>query len=72
MLSNGERQEDYNTLQNQTLINKRNWDMYKDKNQLELIKNVHCVTYDELKEANNINVHMMEGLFMKMQKMHIA
>lgn len=56
MLSNGERQEDYNTLQNQTLINKRNWDMYKDKNQLELIKNVHCVTYDELKEANNINI----------------
>ena len=36
MLSNGERQEDYNTLQNQTLINKRNWDMYKDKNHINI------------------------------------
>ena len=56
LLSNGERQKDFTTLQDQTLINKRNWDMYKDKNQLDLINNVHCATYEELSKSDNIAI----------------
>ena len=49
LLSAGQRQKEYNTLNdtNKTVINPRRWDLYKDKNQLDLIKDVHCMTYDE-------------------------
>ena len=49
LLSTGQRQKEYNTLNdtNKTVINPRRWDLYKDKNQLDLIKDVHCMTYDE-------------------------
>ena len=48
LLSNGLRQTQYSILKdNVTKINPRNWDMYKDKKQLDLIKEVHLMTYDE-------------------------
>ena len=48
LLSGGARQTGYNTLRDgKTKINPRNWDMYKDKKQLNLINEVHMMTYDE-------------------------
>ncbi len=53
LLSGGIRRINNNTLSNNiTKINARNWDMYKDKKQLDLIDEVHCMTYDE---ANKIS-----------------
>ena len=49
LLSSGERQQKYSTISDGSTINTRNWDMYKDKNQLNLIDNVHLLTYDESK-----------------------
>ena len=54
LLSNGTRFLEY-----EKEINKRSWDMYKDRNKLEFIKEVHCLTYDEIniittKEIKNI------------------
>ena len=54
LLSNGTRQQTYNTLSDGTEINPRNWDMYKDK-ELDAkgyIENVHIMTYDEAKNSN--------------------
>ena len=55
LLSNGTRQTEHSTLENsnKTTINSRNWDMYKDKNQLDLIDEVHCMTYSEAKSAKS-------------------
>ena len=60
LLSNGTRFTEYNKLSDkQTTINPRNWDMYKDKSQLDLIDEVHCMTYDEAESikgnSNNQN-----------------
>ena len=41
ILSGGQRQTSYNTYQ------ARDWNMYKDKKQLNLIDEVHAMTYDE-------------------------
>ena len=41
ILSNGTSYIRYNTYK------PRSWEMYKDKNQLDLIKEVHVMTYDE-------------------------
>lgn len=49
LLASGTRQKTYNILKNNTIINPRDWDMYKDKD-LEkkgYINNVHIMTYDE-------------------------
>lgn len=56
LLSNGMRQKDgYSMLIDDTEINPRNWDMYIDKNQSELVDNVHAMTYDE---ANAIDIQI--------------
>lgn len=47
LLSSGQRQTSYNKLSSGETINVRNWDKYKDKNKLNLIDNVHLMTYDE-------------------------
>ena len=48
LLSGGTRRTGYNTLRDgKTKINPRNWDMYKDQKQLNLINEVHMMTYDE-------------------------
>lgn len=48
LLSSGKIETSYNILSNGTKINARNWDMYKDQKQLNLIKNVHCITMEEI------------------------
>ena len=56
LLTNRARSTEYSTLSDGTVINSRNWDMYKDKNQISLIKDVHCITGEEaykLCEENN-------------------
>ncbi len=50
LLSNGKKETTWNTLKDgTTLINYRNWDMYKDKklNEKNYIKDVHIMTYQE-------------------------
>lgn len=48
ILSSGARQTSYSTSNGS-----RNWDMYKDKSQLDLISNVHAMTYDEAYQITN-------------------
>ena len=49
LLSGGIRQTKYSTLPDTgTTINPRNYDNYKDQSQLNLIKEIHCMTNDEL------------------------
>ena len=55
LLSSGTRELTYGTLLNKVNINTRNWDMYKDKKQLNLIDNVHLMTYEE---SANIDVNI--------------
>ena len=49
ILSGGTRQTEYNTLNNGTAINGRDWSMYKDKelNKKGYIKDIHIMTYEE-------------------------
>jgi len=47
LLSSGKRQTNMSTLSDGTTINVRNWDMYKDVNQLDLIKEVNVMTRSE-------------------------
>lgn len=56
LLSNGVRQKNYNKLNNgRTIINSRNWDVYRDKNleRKNMIKEVHPMDYDEANIQNN-------------------
>ena len=46
LLSGGQRQTSHNTV-NGVEINPRNWDMYKDQKQLDLIDEVHMMTSEE-------------------------
>lgn len=59
LLSGGSQETGYSKLSDGTQINVRNWDMYKDKNQLDLIDEVHCMTKEEASAisgaARNIN-----------------
>ncbi len=55
LLSSGTRKIDSNTLATGETINVRKWDMYKDKKQLNLIDNVHLMTYEE---SANIDVNI--------------
>ena len=52
LLSSGTRKINYNTSSIGVKVNPRSWDMYKDKNQLNLIKEVHAMTYEDF--LNNI------------------
>ena len=44
----------YTTLSDGTKINQRNWDMYIDEEQKDLIEEVHCMTYDEYRYASEL------------------
>ena len=46
ILSGGKRQKEYNT------YNARNWDMYKDNNQLKLIEEIYILTSNEAKKMD--------------------
>ena len=52
LLSSGTRKINYNTSSIGVKVKPRSWDMYKDKNQLNLIKEVHAMTYEDF--LNNI------------------
>ena len=56
LLSGGERQTGYSTLSTGETINPRNWNMYKDKNQENLIDNVHCLTREERWNATDFDI----------------
>lgn len=45
----------YNKTSSGKILKARNWDMYKDKNQLELIDNVHCLNYEETEKVGGYN-----------------
>ena len=46
ILSSGQRHQNYPYIYNGS-NQFRNWDMYKDQKQLDIIKEVHCLTYDK-------------------------
>ena len=51
ILSDGIRLTELGTLSNGTKLNSRNWDMYKDEKQLDLIKDVHIMTTSEYNDS---------------------
>ncbi len=55
LLSSGKRCISYNTLDNGTPINPRDWDMYKDVKLSEkgYIENIHLMTYSEAQSTNS-------------------
>lgn len=63
LLSGGTRKSDYCILSNGTKINPRSWDMYKDKKQLNLIQEVHAMTYDEAMNISSNNEKIVTGSY---------
>lgn len=48
ILSGGKRKINYNTYE------ARDWNMYKDKNQIDIIEEVHAITYDEIRTKTTV------------------
>lgn len=51
-----------NTVYSSSGFNARNWDMYKDKNQMDLIKNVHVLKCQEASDMEKGNGEATDGI----------
>lgn len=61
ILSSGKNRTEYGSL-GDIRFNARNWDMYKDKNQMDLIKNVHVLRVQEALDMEKGSDRATEGI----------
>ena len=61
IFSSGLNKTNYNSV-GEARFNARSWDMYKDKNQMDLIKNVHVLRYQEALDMEKGNGEATDGI----------